>query len=168
MPPDIITTLFGSREERYSSFVGLLIWHYKEVHDLFAKHTGREYYSYDKLTSVQTEVCPGGIENRIDIFLTYESGFRLAIENKKFSPLHNEQLKRYQEMLKINTDGKFKLILLHPSMSYYSNDEIPKGVSRVTYAELIQTIRGIADKRELLTSILEFFETLEMAPISEG
>lgn len=166
MRRDIITTLFGTREERYSSFVGFLIWHYKQVHDLFTKADEDENYSYEKLSSVQTEVCPGGIENRIDIFLTYRSGFRLAIENKKFSPLHNEQLKRYQEILKINTDGKFKLVLLHPSMSYYSNDEIPNGVSRVTYAELIKTINGIADKRELLTSILEFFKTLEMVPIS--
>ena len=163
---DIITTLFGAREERYSSFVGLLIWHYKQIHNLFAKRAKSECYSYDKLISVQTEICPSGIENRIDIFLTYRSGFRLAIENKKFSPLHNDQLKRYKEILDLNTDGKFKLILLHPSMYCFSSDEIPQGVSSVTYAELIKAIEEIPGKRELLISTLNFFKTLEMTPIS--
>lgn len=170
MIDDLFSKVWGVKETRYSGIIGQTFGLSASFNSFFQERLGIQDKAIE-IVSVETEKSLGEL-GQIDIFLNYDNGLVVGMENKKWAGLRPQQLIRYDEALKIESKDNYKLVFLAPSTYSLRDNEKPDFLIIIRYKEIIDWINSLAVKDDFesnyLQYLLKYIEVLEMSPLNEG
>jgi len=155
-----IEGIIGTSENSFSIVVAALITYNEEIKNLFL---GKADFPKDlNIIDITTEKCLDGIENRIDIFIEFEEGYILGVENKKWASFQNNQIERYASTSYFKNKEKANIIILTPSR--YDLGEY-KSILNLNYKQLIAIIKECTNS-DVNSDIIEYLSEVELMPLT--
>jgi len=160
-----IYSILGNTENSFSIVFALLLSYHKIFLEWLIKKC--DLKNGLAITDIETEKYLDSQENRIDILINLTDGFRIGIENKKWTGFQENQILRYKESSYFINSEKSKLVVLTPSKYYWGDTTIDQSVKKINYREVIDFLKNNNPSNSILINdVINLFSEVEMSPLS--
>lgn len=153
-----IEGILGTKENAFSTVLATLITYNLDIRNLILVKAG--FPENLEVNEIVTEKCLDGISNRIDIYIEFNEGYIIGIENKKWAYFQEKQIERYYSTSLFRDGEKSRIIIISPSRYNLSAYE---KIQHINYMDIINTIKA---KNEINKDIIDYFSEVELMPLS--